>query len=968
MNLPKSKFELEFNQGSVYGDEDREAVLRVFNANAPSCGSEVLAFEHEFAEFNNTKYAIAVGNGTHGLEIAFKAALEASSIAVQHAEVVCPTVSWISTASAAGQMGAKVIFADVVDPTVCADPESVKRLVTANTVAVVVVHLFGRPVDGLVELAAWLKERNICLIEDCCHAVGAVDACGALCGTIGDIGVFSFHQQKNMVTLGEGGMVVTSNAKLRELMIGYRSVCAMSYDPKGKYLALDSATQPMGNRYWLMDFADYGHNFRMIDMQAAVGRVQLRNVRKWNERRAEIAAALYNGLCDVPGLIVAPLAAEGKTVHAWHIFHVLITGAFPLAKEDFMWALLKDYGIKAWNHYCPMHLATCFRSRGLGSVGDCPVAEALFEQYVSLPVHPRLTSAAVDYMIDAIKEIAARSVVPRVTPNPLLHALVALSAPKKGLDLPHVPPPPVSIPVDAAGISSAQYDPVVQKQWDLFEPQVREAQREGLFKLSSLSSSEKMEIELEVSIARSPGRLDLMGGNDDYTGGLVFECTIAEATFVAAQVRPMSMSTVDSNISPEIVIRNRQLCEEDVIVPVAAVTTPNMNATTLANYLKSTFPTSRWQLYVVGVLLWLHMRYPEAMFCKNQGLSLLIWSQVPLNRGVSSSASVEVAVMKAAAHAFGISLSGEKLATACQWVENEVCSSACGLMDQMAVTLGEPFLAMRCQPATICPAPPMPSDLVVYGIDSGVSHEVSGIEYEAARAAAFMGYKILCAMEGLEVVEDSSGEILRYTDSKYNGYLANVSPSRFARCFEALMPETIIGKDFLDLYGSHVDPATTVLPDHIYHVRANTKYAVLENHRVTLFSQLLRGCGGNSSGDSSNGSDSVDKDTIPVYIQLGELMYQSHDAYTECGLGSSATSQIVELVQNLGPSSGLFGAKITGGGAGGTVAVLGLRSAAHTFQCEVVDAYARLRRLNEPPHIFVGSSPGADAFGIVVLK
>lgn len=106
------------------------------------------------------------------------------------------------------------------------------------------------------------------------------------------------------------------------------------------------------------------------------------------------------------------------------------------------------------------------------------------------------------------------------------------------------------------------------------------------------------------------------------------------------------------------------------------------------------------------------------------GLSLLIWTQVPLNRGVSSSASVEVAVMKAAAHAFGISLSGETLATACQWVENQVCSSACGLMDQMAVTLGSPFMAMRCQPAIILAAPPLPSDLVVYALDSGVSHEV----------------------------------------------------------------------------------------------------------------------------------------------------------------------------------------------------------------------------------------------------
>lgn len=103
--------------------------------------------------------------------------------------------------------------------------------------------------------------------------------------------------------------------------------------------------------------------------------------------------------------------------------------------------------------------------------------------------------------------------------------------------------------------------------------------------------------------------------------------------------------------------------------------------------------------------------------------------------------------MKASAKAFGIELSGELLATACQWAENSVCSSACGLMDQMAVTLGTPFMTMRCQPAIIFPSPPLPSELAVYAIDSGVSHEVSGIEYEAARAAAFMGYKIICSIE-----------------------------------------------------------------------------------------------------------------------------------------------------------------------------------------------------------------------------
>ena len=159
----------------------------------------------------------------------------------------------------------------------------------------------------------------------------------------------------------------------------------------------------------------------------------------------------------------------------------------------------------------------------------------------------------------------------------------------------------------------------------------------------------------------------------------------------------------------------------------------------------------------------------------------------------------------------------------------------------MTVTLGSPFMCMRCQPAQIVPAPPLPCDLTVFAMDSGVSHEVSGIEYEAARAAAFMGYKIICDLQGLAVVKDTSGEITRFTDPLYNGYLANMTPSSFSRRFERTLHEQMTGRQFTERYGPHVDPATQVLPDHVYNVRANTKYAVLENNRVTLFYNLIKG-------------------------------------------------------------------------------------------------------------------------------
>lgn len=168
-----------------------------------------------------------------------------------------------------------------------------------------------------------------------------------------------------------------------------------------------------------------------------------------------------------------------------------------------------------------------------------------------------------------------------------------------------------------------------------------------------------------------------------------------------------------------------------------------------------------------------------------------------------------------------------------------------------------------------------------------------------------------------------------------------MSPSEFARLFEKALPESCLGSDFT---ARHADPVTTVLPEHKYDIRANTKYAVLENNRVNKFYHLFRGC---------NVLDTTEQRS-QVYIELGELMYQSHDAYTKCGLGLNASSRIVDLVRSLGPASGLFGAKITSGGAGGTVAVLGLKSAADTFKSFVMDAYAKQSGFVEPPYVFVG--------------
>jgi galactokinase len=445
-----------------------------------------------------------------------------------------------------------------------------------------------------------------------------------------------------------------------------------------------------------------------------------------------------------------------------------------------------------------------------------------------------------------------------------------------------------------------------------------------------------------IHIARAPGRLDVMGGNVDYTGGLVFESTIREATWAAAQLRD----------DGQVVLLNPQMRDagwlERITLPIDQLRTIE---TTRAHV--SSSPEVRWTAYVLGVFHLLQTRWPAQAA---QGITLYLHSTVPLNKGVSSSAAVEVAAMKASAAAYGIDLKGIELATACQWVENAIADSACGIMDQATSVLGEEgaCLPLLCQPCQILTPVHLPAGLQIWAIDSGVKHAVSGVEYEAARAAAFIGYRTICSWEGLSIAPDPDSTIPRFSDTRFHGYLSNLSPSIFRSLYEMRLPERLTGEEILHKAETHPDPFTQIRPDVTYRVRDCTRYAVEEQQRIELFVALLRGTG------SASGPD--------VYRLLGDLMFQSHWSYTECGLGCQETDRIVELVReeaNMSSTDGaLWGAKISGGGAGGTVVVLGSPEAQPAFH-RVVARYAEETGID--PYIFEGSSPGADRFGIRLI-
>ncbi len=396
MEKPKVRYELEINHGSIYGPEEERAVLEVLRAGAPSCGPKVQQFEEAFAAYCGARHALAVTSATTGLTLAGIAAGVGPG-----AEVITTPISWISTANAFAALGAQIVFCDVDPRTMNLDPEKLEALITPRTKAVVPVHLYGQccRMDRIMEIA---RRRGVAVIDDCAHAPGA-EYGGVKTGALGDLSVFSFHQQKNMCTLGEGGMITTSSRELFERALSYRSLCCRIHGQSFKYLPIDESRYPMGQDYWRLQFDDIGYNYRMTDIQAAVGLEQLKKLDGFNARRAELARRLTEKLRGTPGVALPWEDPKGR--HVWHLYLLMLSAEHPLAKSQFMWELYVHRGIKAWNHYMPIHLSKPYRARGHRE-GECPVAERSHDYFVSLPIHPRLTEAAVDYMADCVRQLS----------------------------------------------------------------------------------------------------------------------------------------------------------------------------------------------------------------------------------------------------------------------------------------------------------------------------------------------------------------------------------------------------------------------------------------------------------------------------------------------------------------------------------------------------------------------------------
>ncbi len=476
--------------------------------------------------------------------------------------------------------------------------------------------------------------------------------------------------------------------------------------------------------------------------------------------------------------------------------------------------------------------------------------------------------------------------------------------------------------------------PDAETQWKLFEERVR--QETAFFDATP-----------PIAGARAPGRLDVMGGVADYSGSIVLEMPIGEAACVAWQWREDRLIRIRS-LGAEGNDLEATLSLDDLIDE-----TNRMRSIEEVKARLNAQPGDRWAAYLAGcyyVLLAAYSKVSQGQVdarLGEQGANVLLVSEVPLGAGVSSSAAIEVATMQALSEASGVHPSDLTLAAWCQRVENFIVGAPCGIMDQVTSALGEAnaLTVLRCQPHDLLGTQQIPAGWRFVGIDSRVKHSVGGSAYTKARVGAFMGLKIIQL--------ESGGKLL-------DNYLCNMSPEEF-QTYRELIPETLTGAEYHELYGRLPDAITRVEPEETYHPRACAEHPILENERVKHLFALMQIAVIRQEEAVLENAAVVPDHTI--LTEAGRLMYEAHLSYSDrLDLGSPETDLLVQLVREYGPERGLYGAKITGGGAGGTVAVLCTDSPdAENALREVCATYTQQTGIT--PRTFVGSSPGAIAFG-----
>lgn len=432
----------------------------------------------------------------------------------------------------------------------------------------------------------------------------------------------------------------------------------------------------------------------------------------------------------------------------------------------------------------------------------------------------------------------------------------------------------------------------------------------------------------EIWVARVPARLDVMGGIADYSGANVCEGVLGRGMLVALQPRTdrtLRIRTLQTG--------NRSLPVETRIPLDYFASGDGLSGYAEVRNLCQWNPLVSWSAYIGGSIFTLLKEESARM---PYGFSLILLSAVPMNVGIGSSAAVEIGTLSCLDAYLRLGLSGDRIARLGQMAENHVVGAPCGIMDQIAITSGRcgKLTHILCRPGKVTGTVDIPEGTGFVGINSMVRHSVAGNPYADTRIGAFMGKRII-------------NDIRARTGKEPVDYLSSLTPDELRAQYAAEIPETILGSEFLTRHKTHDDPVTTVQPDATYRVAGPTRHPVEENARVLQFMEALRRA-------PSEGEKALE--------EAGRAMFAAHESYRDnCHLSVDEVDFLVDAVRKRGPSSGLYGAKITGGGTGGTVAVFGQLDALREHIPQIAVEYSR--RIGAMPDIFEGTSPGAVEFG-----
>ena len=365
-------------------EEDIRAVVDVLRSDWLTTGPKVSEFERAVADYVGAKYAVAVSSGTAALHAVMNA------IGVEPGdEVILPPMTFVATANCIVYQGATPVFVDVAPDTLLINPVEIESKITSHTKAIIAVDYAGHPCD-YEKLRDIADRHGIKLIADACHSLGARYK-GRPVGTLADLSVLSFHPVKH-ITSGEGGMVITDSLEFARSIQRFRNH------------GIDSDhRQRLSQGTWFYEMVNLGYNYRITDIQCALGKSQLRKLPGWLKRRREIAAYYDQALDTIPGL--NRLRVSPEVTHAYHLYVLQIDSTKLQIDRDTIFTKLRSRGVGANVHYIPVYLHPFYRERYGIKPGLCPEAESAYQKLLSLPIFPQMTDYDSDFVVSLLNKI-----------------------------------------------------------------------------------------------------------------------------------------------------------------------------------------------------------------------------------------------------------------------------------------------------------------------------------------------------------------------------------------------------------------------------------------------------------------------------------------------------------------------------------------------------------------------------------